>query len=455
MKLRGDDTIAAIATPLGEGALAVVRISGPAAISIADSVFRGRSPLQSAAGYTVHHGLLVAADGGEVDEVLATVFRAPHSYTGEDAVELSCHGGAYVGRKVLELLLAAGARQADPGEFTKRAFLNSKMDLTQAEAVAELIHAGGEAAHRNSLRQLEGLLGRKIRSMKEDLTNICALLELELDFSEEGLELVSRSEVVGRISRSLDDIQSLISSFSSGKIIRDGVSVALVGPPNAGKSSIFNALLLQDRAIVTPIAGTTRDTIEESYEYRGVVFNMTDTAGLRESEDPVESEGILRTKNAVMESDVVCIVLDAANETSKDFMHKSADALQAKKRVIVLNKVDLAPAAEFAHMDVRTSAKTGHGIEALRESIFSSMFTREKTPLRSDSVVITSRRHFDALTASKLSLTRGLDCISAGHPNELVAVDIREAINSLGEIVGEVTSDDVLNRIFGSFCIGK
>jgi len=454
MKLRSDDTIAAIATPLGEGALAVVRMSGPRAIAIADSVFRGRSPLTSAVGYTVHHGLLVDTDGCEVDEMLVTVFRAPHSYTGEDAVELSCHGGAYVGRKVLDVLLTAGARQADPGEFTKRAFLNSKMDLTQAEAVAELIHAGGEAAHRNSLRQLEGSLGRRIRSIKEDLADICALLELELDFSEEGIELVSRSEVMGRISKSLEDVQTLISSFSSGRIISDGVSVALVGPPNAGKSSIFNALLLQDRAIVTPVAGTTRDTIEESYEYGGVVFNVTDTAGLRESDDPVESEGILRTRGALRESDVVCVVLDAANETSKDFLHKSADTLQAKKRVVVLNKVDLTPAAEFALVDVRTSAKTGHGIEALKMALLDTI-VQEKTILSSDSVVITNRRHFDALAATKLSLARGLECLSSGHPNELVAVDIREAIHSLGEIVGEVTSDDILNRIFGSFCIGK
>lgn len=452
MKLRGDDTIVAIATPLGEGALSVLRLSGPSAISIADYVFRGRSPLSSSAGYTAHHGMLVDAEGSSIDEVVVTVYREPHSYTGEDSVDVSCHGGAYIARRVLDLLIDANARQAEPGEFTKRAFLNGKMDLTQAEAVSELIHAGGEAARRNSMMQLQGSLGREIREIKDGLTDICALLEMGLDFSEEGLELTSRPELVGRISSSIQRLQSLIESFSGGSVLKRGISVALVGPSNAGKSSLFNSLLLQDRAIVTPIAGTTRDTIEEAYSYRGIVFRVIDTAGLRDSDDEVEAEGMRRARDAANSADIVCRVVDATTATESEW--EIHDARANQKAVLVLNKIDLVFSEQALGQHIRTSALTGYGIDALKEAFF-RVAVGDHPALSSDSVIVTSSRHFEALKSAKESLAGALHGAFMGIPNEVVSVDMREAINALGELVGEVTSEDLLNRIFGSFCIGK
>ena len=311
MTISRTDTIAAVATPPGEGAIAVIRISGPDAIAIGGSIFRARSPLASSPGFTLHHGLIVGTDGREVDEGLAAVFRAPRSYSGEDTVEISCHGGLFVTGAVLNVVLAAGARRADPGEFTRRAYLNGKMDLSRAEAVASLISSGSERAHRASLAQLQGRLAGAVEELRSELSRLCALLEIDLDFSEEGISVVGRAEIERSIRQVKERVERLAHSFRAGKIYRDGVSVVIVGPPNAGKSSLFNALLKESRAIVTPIAGTTRDYLEESLMLEGILFRITDTAGLRKSGDPIESEGIARTMKSIEGADVVIVVADA------------------------------------------------------------------------------------------------------------------------------------------------
>ena len=336
------DTIAAIATPPGAGALAIIRVSGPEALVVGERVFRGAVGLSGAGGYTVHFGSIVGAGGERFDEVLVTVFRTPRSYTGEDMVEISCHGGAYVTREVLRTVLAAGARPATPGEFTRRAFLNGRIDLSQAEAVADVIAARSRRGHRVSLEQLAGRLGDAVRSLRTEMMDLCALLELELDFSEEGLDLISTLEVERRIGTVRTRISSLLASYSHGRIYRDGVSVVLAGEPNAGKSSVFNALLQQDRAIVTPVPGTTRDALEESIIIDGILFRLTDTAGLRETQDQVERLGVMRSREAVTGADIVLHVMDASvSPVVKDHLDRMSVHGGGQHFVPVMNKCDL------------------------------------------------------------------------------------------------------------------
>jgi tRNA modification GTPase len=464
MKLRDDNTIAAIATPIGQGAIAVIRVSGPDAIAISDRVFVGKKRLNDIEANAVQFGKVVDATGRLVDEVLATVFKAPHSYTGEDSVEISCHGGVYVANQILEGLLAGGARQADPGEYTKRAFLNGKMDLSQAEAVADLIQARSEKAHWASVGQLEGKLSGYVGLLRSDLLRLCALLELELDFSEEGIEVVEKGGVKNTILHVQEKVDRMIASYEVGKHYRDGVSVVFAGKPNAGKSSIFNALLKENRAIVSPSPGTTRDYIEEAVVLGGVLFRMIDTAGLREVTELVEAEGVNRAKSKLAESDIVVIVVDAAESLSRADALKALEGLKPIEEIIIAyNKIDLHPdllpkSIEFSFngiqgTEVFVSAKTGAGLDLLTTCFMESV--ADESGVGPMDFRITSRRHCDACDRVTQSLSRALSSVNSGLTNEFIALDVRQAIDALAEITGEITSEDILDELFKEFCIGK
>jgi tRNA modification GTPase len=456
--------IAALATPAGEGAISVVRMSGNGALDIGDRVFRGTHPLREAAGNTVHHGRIVTPAGETVDEVLALVFREPHSYTGEDAVEFNCHGGMLVTQAVVEALLDAGARQADPGEFTRRAFMNGRIDLSQAEAVADLIAARSERARIHSLQQLEGKLGHRVGELRGNLIDLCALLELALDFSEEGIDLVRREEVAERILSVELQITSMMGTYEEGRIDREGVLVVLAGSPNVGKSSLFNTLLGEARAIVAPAPGTTRDTIEESLMIDGTLFRLVDTAGLRRPMDPVEAEGIDRTKHQVRYADVVLLVEDLSADVKEEEIEEALHGLLGDQHlIVVLNKADLVPlesarsryakVASKGATVVATSVKSHEGVQQLKESLVGAV--ARKRIDSSDGVVVANSRHLEALLSAQRSLELATDGIREGRSNEFIALDVREAAAKLGEITGEVTTEDVLNSIFSRFCIGK
>ncbi len=343
-----DDVISAISTPIGVGGIGVVRLSGKDAVQVADKIFRGNVHLSNVPTHTAHFGHIANLEGNVIDEVVALVFKAPHSYTGENVVEISCHGGILVTRKMLQATLDAGARLAEPGEFTKRAFLNGQMDLSQAEAVADLIHSKTDAAHRSSLAQLEGTLSKKINQMRDELVNLCSLIEVELDFSEEDLEFVNRLDFIAKTEGAIKELRSLIESFEVGKMYREGVKVVIAGKPNAGKSSILNALLQEDRVIVSEIPGTTRDTIEESLAIGGVLFRLVDTAGLRDTVDRIEQEGVRRTEQQLSDADIVLLVVDSSEQVSEAEslliarMLEDIEQIQGKVRCIVaMNKIDL------------------------------------------------------------------------------------------------------------------
>lgn len=455
MKLHLSDTIAAIATPLAEGAISVIRISGPSSIAIADNIFRGKYRLAETPGYTIRHGSVIDKTGKQVDDVLVSVFRAPASYTGEDCIEISCHGGMYVTREVLRAVLEAGARQADPGEFTKRAFLNGKLDLVQAEAVADLIRAGGERALRNSRAHLNGELGEKVRALRNKITDACALLELQLDFSEEEVPLVHRAQVEATIVDCQETIRSILSTFHLGKIVKSGASVVLVGRPNVGKSSLFNRLLMEDRAIVSGIPGTTRDSLEESISIDGVVVKLIDTAGLRNPENEVEFEGMRRSRIAYESADLRVLIVDATTEPSRHEVESLArQELGATDRMIVaVNKVDLAMDVKYLDDWITVSALTGFGIDRLRRVIgehLSAEFGNQDS-----GILISSERQGQSLQVALDWLDKSLLAARSGLSHEFIATDMRSAVTSLSEIIGDVATDEVLDRIFSMFCIGK
>jgi tRNA modification GTPase len=455
------DTIAAIATPPGEGAIAVVRVSGGEALVLADRVFRGGVVLALAQGHTVHFGRVVSRAGEEVDEVLATVFREPRSYTGEDTVEFSCHGGVLVTHRVLEVLLDAGARHAAPGEFTRRAFLNGKMDLSQAEAVADLIAATSLRAAQASMEHLEGKLGKRVGVLRKNLLDLCALLELDLDFAEEGLDVIPQGAAESRLEKVRAELRSLIDSYSVGRVYREGVSVAIVGRPNAGKSSLFNALLKEERAIVTEIPGTTRDALHESITVNGILFRLTDTAGLRDTGDRVEQLGVERSRSVLRGADLILLVIDQSLDLGMEIPMADLGALSpAQSLIIVQNKMDLCVGSHFpaekpagSARAVDVSALTGEGVASVLEAMVQAVADvkgRGETTL-----FVTNRRHRDALEHASQCMENALASSRAGRSNELVAFEVREGANSLAEITGEVTTDEILNTVFARFCIGK
>ena len=456
MKIRPQDTIAAIATPLGEGAISVVRVSGPDAIGIADRVFTGRTALRGTPGYTVRHGSIVDTTGRSIDEVLVSVFLSPNSYTGEDSVEVNCHGGVYVTRKILSALIDAGARQADPGEFTKRAFLNGRMDLSQAEAVSDLIRARSERALRNSRAHLTGAMGDAIRSLKNDLVKVISLLELELDFLTDDVPLAGRATAEARINLCIQSLEKILSSFWIGKVARDGASVAIVGAPNVGKSSLFNKLLQENRSIVSPTPGTTRDFLEESIDVDGVQVRLVDTAGLREARDEVEAEGITRARRAVETADMILVVQDASRREGLE-----GDAgigyfeSVGKKVLVVLNKIDLvgSPNPDGECEKIMVSAKTGQGVDELRQKL--GQILVGEVDRQDSEFFISSTRHQQALLMAAGHMKDAVKSIESNVPTEFVASDLRLSLDSLSLVTGETTSEDILNSIFSGFCIGK
>ena len=486
MYIKNDDTIYAPATVPGTGAISVIRVSGPDALTIADKVIKCRKgTISDASGYTIKFGTIHTADDAVLDEVLVSIFRAPHSYTGENSVEISCHASSYIVSSVMELLFAAGARAAEPGEFTQRAFLNGKMDLAQAEAVADVIASQNAAAHRIAFKQMKGGFSSELKGMRSELLELVSLMELELDFSEEEVEFADRSRLNELLAALIAHISRLIDSFKLGNAIKNGVPVAIAGATNTGKSTLLNALLGEDRAIVSDIHGTTRDTIEETLNIDGVLFRFIDTAGLRETEEVVEKIGIERTFKKISEASIVLGMIDLTRdfESSCETVCEVIEKVdfESQKLVILLNKTDLcevnknvsilnfivssleikgftssfAENHENSDIDVPIipiSAKTGSGIDNLRTILAAS---QRDLLADSDTTLVTNQRHVQALTEARTSLLRVQDGLTLGLPTDLAAQDIREAIYHLGSIVGEISADEVLGNIFKNFCIGK
>jgi len=446
-----EDTIVALATPPGIGAIGVIRLSGPAAWGIVTAMFPSKD-LLSQASHTLHVGFLRDA-GVVLDEVVVGLFRGPRSYTGEDVVELSCHGSPYVQQQVIQACIRHGARLARPGEFTQRAFLHGKMDLTQAEAVADLIASQTEASRLAALNDMRGGFSQVLRDLREQLVSFSALIELELDFSQEDVEFADRSALYALVDSSVSVTRRLLDSFSWGNVVKNGVRVAIVGRPNAGKSTLLNTLLNEDRAIVSEIAGTTRDTIEEALQINGVLFRLVDTAGIREhTADAIEKIGIERSLVAMSEADVIVYMFDlSSSSVAAEVASVSVDlAARGKPFVLVGNKADVS-SVDLPSV-LRLSAFDAASVEALRLRLFSLV---SSGAVSKEDVVVTNARHFAALEqvlASLRDIRAGLD---SSVPGDLIALDIRRCLYFLGEITGEVSSDEVLGVIFGRFCIGK
>lgn len=449
---QNEDTIVALATPPGIGAISIIRISGPGSVTAVGRIFKGKKPISKAETHTIHYGEIVDQEGISIDDVLVSVFKQPNSYTGEDSIEISTHGSPLVVQKIISVLLNNEIRLAEPGEFTKRAFLNGRIDLTQAEAVADIINSNTEASLRGARNQLDGLLSKKVDQLREMLINTSSLIELELDFAEENLEFMSMKEINTNISMIEKEIGDLLSTYSFGRIIKDGVNVALVGKPNVGKSSLLNYLLKEARAIVSEIPGTTRDIIREELTIDGILFRLFDTAGIRASKDLIEIEGVNRSREAVQNADIVLFLNDATVGFSEDLYSELLGLTNADRILCVVNKIDIASFSR-EHFTVGISAKTGEGInllfDKLKEIAVGSQIYSEK------SAIISNVRHFNSLKKAKTHLESARKSIDDQLTGEFVAVDLRNAENALGEIIGKVTSDDILNNIFSKFCIGK
>lgn len=468
-----DDTIAAIATPLGEGGLAVIRISGSQALAVGDRIFlpAGKNALKLAAAttHTIHYGRIMRHDR-QVDEVLVSVMRAPRTYTREDVVEITCHGGMLSAKAVLDAVLASGARLALPGEFTRRAFLNGRLDLTQAEAVADLIHSRTELALQAANEQLAGKLSQRINQLRDDLMNVLAHVEAHIDFPEEDIAPDTRAPLVHRLEAGIAFMEDLLRTANEGRILRRGIRAAIVGRPNAGKSSLLNQLLGHDRAIVSATPGTTRDTIEETANVRGLPVVFVDTAGLREAHDEIESEGIRRSHQSLAAAEFILHVFDASEPLTtadENYLQKFA----GKKRILVRNKVDLPvklnlpPESRFEggnsgtdprhsdHRQVDVCCLTGQGIEALKDAIKALVWSGEVRAEMLEAMI--NSRHQDALNRARNAASLALSALREGATLELVAVDLHIAVNAVGEIVGKTTTEDLLDSIFSQFCIGK
>jgi len=452
-KLAGwEDTIVALATPPGVGAIGVIRVSGPKAFAIVDQLFTAKN-LGEQATHTLHVGLL--KEGGEVlDEVVLALFRVPKSYTGEDVIEISSHGSPYILERVIQALLRGGARLAKAGEFTQRAFLNGRLDLAQAEAVADLIAANTAASARTALHTIRGGFSRELRELRERLISFSALIELELDFSQEDVEFADRTALYQLIGEAEGMTAALLASFRLGNVIRNGVSVAIVGKPNAGKSTLLNALLNENRAIVSEIAGTTRDTIEEILNINGVLFRLIDTAGLRtHTSDLIERIGVGRSLEKMEQADIVVYLFDVADDGMTIGAVRDELMAKAKPFLLVGNKVDVAPGASVRFPDeLLISAKDGRQVDVLKQRLVDLVM---QGAAAGDGTIVTNARHFHALQQVGVALAtirKGLDELL---PGDLLALDIRVCLHWLGEITGEITTEDRLDYIFSKFCIGK
>ena len=472
------DTIVALATPAGAGAIAVIRVSGAEAISTVSPLFRAKSKkdIASEPSHTLHLGNIVD-DKRILDEVLVSIFHGPRSYTGENTIEISCHGSPYIQQEIIQLLIRKGCRSAEAGEFTLRSFLNGKMDLSQAEAVADLISSENQASHQLAMQQMRGGFSSEIKKLREELLNFASLIELELDFAEEDVEFANRdqfSELVIRIQKVL---QKLVDSFSVGNVIKNGIPVAIVGEPNVGKSTLLNALLNEERAIVSEIAGTTRDTIADEISIGGIGFRFIDTAGIRETEDVVESIGIKRTFEKISQAQVVLYLSPLTTKGGIDDavlieIEKIKNRFPQKPLLVIVNKIDQLSEKELANIKevlssksnaphsgrvensdlLLLSAKTGEGVEELQNKLLEFVNTGE---LRNNNTIVTNSRHYNALLQALEEINKVQEGLNANLSGDLLAIDIRQALYHFGEITGEITNDDLLGNIFANFCIGK
>lgn len=467
------DTIVALATPAGAGAIAVIRLSGENAMSIASGIFNSISGkiLSQQKTHTVHLGHI--KDGERtIDEVLATVFKNPYSYTGEDVVELSCHGSNYIQQEIIQLCLRKGCRMATAGEFTLRAFLHGKMDLSQAEAVADLISSDSEASHQLAIQQMRGGFSSEIKVLRQELLNFASLIELELDFSEEEVEFANRDDFEKLISKITLVLKRLIDSFATGNVLKNGIPVAIVGEPNVGKSTLLNALLNEERAIVSDIAGTTRDTIEDEINISGIAFRFIDTAGIRDTKDVIEGLGIQKTFEKIEQAQVIVFLIEASKfisqeEVLKIEIEKIRNRYPQKAILIIANKVDQISLKEKEQirldLDVISSsgkkykslllsAKSGEGVETLKTTLLDFVNTGA---LRNNDTIVTNSRHYDSLLKALEEIIKVQEGINSNLTSDLMAIDIRQALYYFGEITGEITNDDLLGNIFANFCIGK
>lgn len=489
-----NDTIVALATPSGAGAIAVIRVSGPDAINIVSPLFEAKSKkqLKKQPTHTLHLGNII--DGERIiDEVLVSIFNGPKSYTGENTIEISCHGSQYIQQEIIQLLIRNGCRSAEAGEFTLRAFLNGKMDLSQAEAVADLISSENSASHQMAMQQMRGGFSNEIQKLRQELLNFASLIELELDFAEEDVEFANRDEFQNLVTRIQQVLKKLIDSFAVGNVLKNGIPVAIVGEPNVGKSTLLNALLNEERAIVSEIAGTTRDTIEDEISIGGIGFRFIDTAGIRETQDVIEGLGIKKTFEKISQSQVVIYLLSAdklghaelisssqESETLKPVqgdvsikkniqveLQKIHNQFPQKPLLIIVNKVDTLEPKELEKLQqelevisrgveksqyLLLSAKTGLGVEELQQKLLQFVNTGE---LRNNNTIVTNSRHYNALLSALEEINKVQQGLNDNLSGDLMAIDIREALYHFGEITGEITNDDLLGNIFANFCIGK
>ncbi len=474
--MRIHDTIVALATPSGAGAIAVIRVSGPEAINIVSSSFtaKNKKSLMKQSSHTLHLGNLI--DGERViDEVLVSIFHGPRSYTGENTIEISCHGSSYIQREIIQLMIRKGCRSAEAGEFTLRAFLNGKMDLSQAEAVADLISSENQASHQLAMQQMRGGFSNEIQRLRQELLNFASLIELELDFAEEDVEFANRDQFRELVSRIQNVLKKLIDSFAIGNVLKNGIPVAIVGEPNVGKSTLLNALLNEERAIVSEIAGTTRDTIEDEITIGGVGFRFIDTAGIRETKDVIEGLGIKKTFEKISQAQVVIFLVDSEkwkvesqdleNSASNIFIEtkKIKNQFPLKPLLIVANKTDQLSAEDLENLTgslsgvegshfLPISAKENIGIEDLQMKLLDFVNTGE---LRNNNTIVTNSRHYNALLSALAEINQVQEGLNANLSGDLLAIDIRQALYHFGEITGEVTNDELLGNIFANFCIGK
>ncbi len=462
------ETIVALASPSGAGAIAVIRISGKEAIVIAEQVFQSVSgkAISQQKTHTIHLGHIVE-EGKVYDQVLLSIFKNPNSYTGEDVIEISCHGSTYIQQQIIQLFLRKGCRMAQAGEFTLRAFLNGKLDLSQAEAVADLISSDNEASHQIAMQQMRGGFSNEIAKLREELLNFASLIELELDFAEEDVEFADRTQFKDLLNRIEFVLKRLIDSFAVGNVIKNGIPVAIVGEPNVGKSTLLNALLNEERAIVSDIAGTTRDTIEDELVIEGIGFRFIDTAGIRETKDVVESIGIKKTFEKIEQAQVVLYLFESLKfqVSSSEFIieiEKIKNQFPLKPLIVVINKIDLISKAEVDNireqletLNVKLetiSAKTNSGIESLKNQLMSFVNTGA---LRNNETIVTNTRHYDSLLKALEEIQKVRFGMDTNLSSDLMAIDIKQALYYFGEITGEVTNDELLGNIFANFCIGK
>lgn len=447
------EPIAAIATAVGEAGIAVIRVSGKQALEKVSRIFSGKS-LADQKSHTIHYGSIIE-NGNSIDDVLISVFKSPNSYTGEDTAEISCHGGALVTQTVLETILRQGIRHAEPGEFTHRAFLNGKLELSQAEAVADLIHARSGKAVESARKQLEGDLGEHIQNFRQQIIDATAMVELELDFIEEDVEFASRDELK-RLLKELDtEIEKLLSTYETGRLVKHGVRTVFVGQPNAGKSTLLNTLMGKDRAIVSATAGTTRDVIDADWSYDGLLFTLTDTAGLRITEDEIEAEGVKRSQQAVNDADLVVFLHDLAEENREHRSQlESLLTIPEEKPVIRIGtKGDLAEDVSHPDLDMVISSVQYEGIDELK-SLMKERVIQEEA-IDTSGLMVTSSRHRDALEKAQHHVREALKALESGMTGDFLSIDLRSALNQLGTITGEITTEDILDSVFSRFCIGK